>query len=172
MREIALTRGKIAIVDDADYEWLSQWNWHCSEAGYAVRSRKKRPMKVFMHRDILQAHGDQQSDHINGDRLDNRRHNLRVVTVAQNTSNRLRGTRKHSPYKGASPGTRSPNRWYAKITGPDHKRLHLGAFDNARSAAIAHDFAALVLYGPHAAINGVVACHRKYAARCLVPEAT
>lgn len=170
MREIALTRGKVTIVDDADYEWLSQWNWHASAAGYAVRSQKKRgmPKKVYMHREILRATGVQQSDHIDGNKLDNRRANLRIVNILQNTANRLRKKRIHSPYKGAAPGTRSPNRWYAKITGPDHKRIHLGAFDNARSAAIAHDFAALVLFGPHAAINGVLPSFRKYASRCLV----
>jgi len=102
-RTIPLTQGQVALVDEADFEWLAQWKWYArwaenTQSFYAVRNERSvgsssRQRAVFMHREILQLRpGDpRKGDHQNGDTLDNRRSNLRHATSSQNTINsRLR----------------------------------------------------------------------------------
>lgn len=85
------------LVDDADFEWLNEWPWHLT-GGYASRHvySGKSKTRIWMHRLILGLSREDalQADHINRDRLDNRRSNLRAVTADQNRQN-LR------PYRGA-----------------------------------------------------------------------
>ena len=79
-------KNKYAIVDDEDYERLSKMKWHCAHSYnkfYAVRNRPKK----FMHRIILNYDGPLVTDHINGNGLDNRKENLRIVTNAENVVN-------------------------------------------------------------------------------------
>jgi hypothetical protein len=85
MREIPLTQGKVTLVDDADYEWLSMWRWEY-QSGYAVRKEDGRTIR--MHREITDCPPGFDVDHINRNRLDNRRSNLRVVTRWGNNLNR------------------------------------------------------------------------------------
>ena len=94
-REMPLTKGKVAIVDADDYEWLSQWKWSarfCNSIWYAVRgSTCGGKRKDFsMHREILglRAGDGREVDHINRNSLDNRRINLRVSTRKENCANR------------------------------------------------------------------------------------
>ena len=91
MKQISLSRGLFAVVDDADYEWLSRWKWSASTYGYAVRAEtisgrgKSRKRKIFwMHREIMQTPPGKDTDHINGNRLDNRRLNLQICSRSQN----------------------------------------------------------------------------------------
>lgn len=92
MPEIPLTRGKVAIVDEADFEYLSQWKWCCANTGYAVRRRRsaERPGSslIYMHRVIAKVREDEQVDHANCNTLDNRRSNLRTCGSLQNAHNR------------------------------------------------------------------------------------
>src|SRR3990167_5658255 len=81
-RWVPLTRGLFALVDEADFAWVSQWTWCVQRSwkNYAVRRNGRRvsgTYKVRMHRDLLGAAAGQVVDHINGDGLDNRRANLR-----------------------------------------------------------------------------------------------
>ncbi len=97
MKEIQLTQGQVALVDDADYEWLNQWKWfvcwnHHVRSFYAVRnirlpSGQRTTLK--MHRLLLGLErGDpRQCDHINHQTLDNQRGNLRIVTNQENHFN-------------------------------------------------------------------------------------
>ena len=91
-RTLPLTRGREAIVDAADYEWLSQWKWYVSNAGYVMRRDGKYGRLVLLHRLITGL--DEVSpkvavpDHINRNPLDNRRANLRVVSNSSNGQNR------------------------------------------------------------------------------------
>lgn len=89
MKEIPLTQGKFAIVDDEDYEILSQHRWlFNAKTGYASRSTYTPPRTVYMHR-ILLGVSDRGTDvdHINGDKLDNRKCNIRTATRSQNQQN-------------------------------------------------------------------------------------
>ena len=97
MREIPLTQGKVALVDDEDYDFLNQWKWHILNARgleYAVRSiwrgvvnGKERNDTVLMHREIMATPAYLHTDHINRNGLDNRKSNLRVVTNRENAWN-------------------------------------------------------------------------------------
>ncbi len=87
MKEIPLTQGKVALVDDRDYKLVSKFKWSHATQGYAVSINKHLP-RLAMHRLILNArHGDI-SDHIDGNRLNNQRANLRKVTAKENRANR------------------------------------------------------------------------------------
>jgi hypothetical protein len=94
MRKIRVSNGQFAKVDDQDYDFVSQWKWSYSN-GYAMRgiSKWKNGKEIFhkgfkMHREILSAPIGMEVDHINGDKLDNRRSNLRIVTSRINSWNR------------------------------------------------------------------------------------
>ena len=90
MPKIALTKGKFAIVDDEDYEYLNQWKWTFLNTGYVMRRIQKKGHKtkyILMHRLILNTPKGMITDHINRNRLDNRRENLRICTPSQNLCN-------------------------------------------------------------------------------------
>jgi hypothetical protein len=93
MKKIPLTQGKFALVDDEDYDWLMQWKWHATnERGrfYAVRTVWGAKQKsVRMHREILglKYKDGLEGDHANGNTLDDRRCNLRIVTNYENKLN-------------------------------------------------------------------------------------
>lgn len=83
MKKIKLTQGKYALVDNEDFEWLNEVKWFF-DGNYAAR---KSPKKIYMHRLINQTSRDFETDHINRDKLDNRKCNLRSVTSSQNSLN-------------------------------------------------------------------------------------
>jgi len=160
MKEIKLTEGKIALVDDADFEWLNQFKWCAYKSChtfYACRSKylpngKRRP--VQMHREILGlSYGDGiQVDHADGNGLHNFRSNLRVCNASQNSQNRRRNKnmrRKVSQYKGVRLAARG---WWAEITAY-HVRYFFGYFDTEKGAALGYDIAALKLHGDFARLN-------------------
>lgn len=105
MKEIKLTKGQVAIVDDEDFEELNKYKWHATKHRNAFYARRanygKRPHQVYMHRQILE--GVKIVDHINLNSLDNRRSNLRSVNPSQSCLNRniknksgFRGVRVHN----------------------------------------------------------------------------
>ena len=125
-RTIPLSRGMMAVVDAADYEWLSQWTWYANTTRkgghfYALRksSRKSGSKVIYMHRQILGIEGSRvYADHVNGDTLDNRRCNLRAATGIENSMNRGPNRNNTSGYKGVSRSLEwiSEVRWKAQIT--------------------------------------------------------
>ena len=81
--------GKFALVDDADFEWLSQYRWRGMKAArtvYAVATIDRRP--VLMHRMIMDAPKKMTVDHIDHCGFNNQRGNLRLATNAENSRNR------------------------------------------------------------------------------------
>lgn len=123
------------LVDAADAEWLSEWRWCLHNDGYAARweTVDSRFRTVFMHRAILGLeHGDpRKTDHVNRDRLDNRRANLRIATNAENSQNiPAKGGSRH---RGVSFHKQS-GKWMArgKLNGVEH---YLGLYDDEHEAA-------------------------------------
>jgi hypothetical protein len=98
MKKIKLTRNKCAIVDDDVYERLGAFSWHCTDHGYVAR-RSTDNTHHYLHRDIMGPEKGMVVDHINGDRLDNRRENLRIVSQRENTWNST-VARGAVPYRG------------------------------------------------------------------------
>ena len=153
MRQIPLTRGKYTLVDDGDFEWLSQWNWQCVN-GYAVRTIRLetgKRMAVFMHRLILDTPAGMDTDHVNRNPLDNRRANLRAATRGQNLQNSEPRVGCSSRFKGVCWHKRD-HVWQANIR-KDGKFMHLGTFNNELEAAIVYDKAARELFGTFARLN-------------------
>jgi hypothetical protein len=152
MREILLTRGMEAIVDDGDYEWLSQWRWHamrCKNKFYAAR--KPREKVIFMHRLILGAKPNEQVDHIHGNTLDNRRSEIRLATSLQNRWNRPKPRNNKSGFIGVS-WDKWNSSWKCQIRIGGQSK-HLGAFKSAIEAARAYDDACRAIRGEFAVVN-------------------
>jgi len=144
---IPLTRGLHAIVDAEDYEWLSKYKWcaSVSDDGRVYAKRSVRRHVVFMHRMIMQPPKGMVVDHINGNGLDNRRCNLRIVPPAANAQNRRKPVGAKSRFMGVYP---RGDKWEAYV-----RRKYLGRFDDDVTAAKARDREALKVYGAHAWLN-------------------
>lgn len=136
MKHMQLTQGKSAIVDDKDFEFLNQWKWYYHH-GYAARGvyKKGKTRVIFMHRVINQTPFRYETDHINENKLDNRRKNLRTVTSQQNKFNIKKRKTNISGYKGVS-WNKNTKKWRATITF-NYQSIHLGLFDKIEDAAVA-----------------------------------
>lgn len=155
MKTIQLTQGQVALVDDGDFERLSQHKWCASWNHYGFVAVRRRPGggKIFMHREIMNAPDGVDVDHRNRKTLDNIRRNLRLATRSQNMMN---GGAKDTPgrtsiFKGVYRRT-ATGPWIAKIK-KDGKAKHLGSFDREKDAAAAYDKAARELFGEFACTN-------------------
>ena len=151
-KKIPLTQGKVALVDDDDFEWINQWKWYCSH-DYAARPYGKWPHqhKIWMHREINHTPDGYETDHINNNSLDNRRSNLRTCKHSENVKNRSLGRDNTSKYKGVT-WHKASKKWAAQI-GAHNLHFHLGLFSTAGEAAKAYDEAALKKFGKFAKIN-------------------
>ena len=161
MKKIALTGkrglGKFALVDDDWFEFLSKWQWSTNYDGYSKRNKRidGSSRTFFMHRIINQTPYGMLTDHINGEKLDNRKSNLRTVNRQENAMNRRRGKRNNAGFIGVTvSNTKKP--WEARLW---HKGVvhYLGHFDDILEAALVRDTAALFFRGEFAVLNGDVA---------------
>ena len=156
MKQIPLTQGNFALVDDEDFDWLNQWHWHAhSQKGrfYAARNKGTHPFTTLirMHRQIMNAPGNLHVDHINGNTLDNRRENLRLCTRSENGRNQRKRSDNTTGYKGVVL-TKSGMKYYAKIV-VHQQMIYLGCYATAEEAARAYDEAAKKYHGPFARTN-------------------
>jgi len=154
--ELVLSNGSIAIVDANDFIRVSQYSWYLHKGGYAARKLKlnKVSKTIFLHHFVTETDYKYIVDHINGNRLDNRKQNLRIVTAQQNAFNRSVNRYKNSSqYKGVF-WSKEKKLWLSliKIKG---KSNHLGYFNTEIDAAIAYNENAKTLFGEYARLNDV-----------------
>ena len=146
LKKIRLTSGDDVIVDKNDFDYLNQWNWYLSITGYAYRyswdkdksktlSKKdkwKAHKGIYMHRLVNDTPCGFETDHINRNKLDNRKCNLRTVNRRQNTINRGLNKNNTSGYKGIY-FDKKTNKWCVEIKN-NYKKIWLGRFDNIYNA--------------------------------------
>ena len=159
MKTIQLTQGKVALVDDIDFEHLNNHKWHAAKTHrgtyYAARKIRLADGKqgtIFMHREVLGLNqGDPNCDHKNHNELDNRRDNLRRCTPLQNMQNQRPHRNGSSAFKGVC-WNKKREKWQVQIRWEGHKK-HLGYFDNEIEAAMAYDIVAVRYFGEFASLN-------------------
>lgn len=148
MKEIQLTHGKVTVVDDDDFESLNQYKWYRASHGYVVRNRLKKEgggsTKIYMHRQIARCVEDQIVDHISGDKLDNRRGNLRICTTAQNVRNCCVSKNNKLGVKGVS---LSMGKYYMARVFHEGRVKFCKRFKTIEEAKSAYDFHAKLHHG-------------------------
>ncbi len=160
MKQISLTQGKYALVDDEDFEWINRWKWCYSITSdlreYAKRGATGHNTIFLMHRMILSARSSEIVDHRSGNGLDNRRDNLRFCTRSENAWNMAKMRDNTSGFKGVS-WDKSRNKWFCKIA-VGCQQIPLGRFDDAEDAAHVYNQAATQLHGEFARLNLLDVC--------------
>jgi hypothetical protein len=146
MKTIPLTKCAQAIVDDADFATLSRYSWYLSTSGYATRvaGGRKNKIRIRMHRVITECPFGLFVDHINGNKLDNRRANLRIATKQQNGFNRDKQRNNTSGFKGVT-WDKARRKWVAQLN-ISGKHYYLGRFENILDAKKAHDESAAKMH--------------------------
>lgn len=145
---VPLTQGKHAIIDGIDAERILCHRWRVDAYGYAIKGGGKDT--ITMHRFLVATAPGEEVDHINRDKLDNRRCNLRVVTHTQNCVNTEIRRNNTSGFKGVR--LNKGQYWAAHIR-VNYRQIHLGHFATAEDAARAYDAAAREHFGEFAFLN-------------------
>lgn len=166
MKRINLTKGFVAIVDDADFDYLNQFSWHSNVQPTTVYADRKQricggsQIHTPMHRMIVGALPHQLVDHRDGNGLNNRRSNLRICDVVKNGGNRrIIASNNTSGFKGVS-FHKPTGKWVAYIgkkIGGKSKMVRIGGFDTPILAAVAYNDAASEYFGPFAKLNPIPA---------------
>lgn len=166
MKLIQLTRGQFTVVDDEDFDYLVKWNWYALKAKhgfYAVRNGPrpapgKRQTMILMHRVILarklgiDSSEISETDHEDGNKLNNQRFNLHNVTSAENLQGfRTKWKGSRSQYRGVS-WNKNDKRWQAVVTA-NGKRHYGGQYETEEEAARVRDRLALEVTGKRASLN-------------------
>jgi hypothetical protein len=158
-KEIQLTQGQVAIVDDDMYDYLNQWKWYANKLKgkyYAVRNlrlNKKYAGALLMHRVIMNPIKGLVVDHVNGLTLDNRKENLRICTQADNMKNQKLSTNNKTGFRGVS--WHKNKKVFESRIHSNNIRYHLGIYNNSIDAARAYNEAAIKYHGEFANINKI-----------------
>ena len=138
MKTINLTQGKVALVDDEDFEELNKYKWFAFKNGntfYALRSAKtinKKRKVIYMHRVLANTPDGMNTDHKDRDGLNNQKSNLRACTYAENCRNKLKAPNNTSGYKGVH-FHKASQKWTAYLR-VDKKAISFGYFDSKEMA--------------------------------------
>ena len=155
MKEILLTKGYIAFVDDDDYEKLNRFSWHVAvrpHTNYAGSGSGRQRNYKLMHNLVLATPAGMMVDHIDRNGLNNQKSNLRLSTRSQNFYNSVKRKGNRSGFKGVL--QRPSGQFYAAI-GYKGKKLFLGNYPTAQEAAVAYNKKAVELAGAFARLNEV-----------------
>lgn len=157
MKEIQLTRGKVALVDDEDFHRFNKFKWNASNhsrngnnLSYAQRSiigKDGKKYNIYLHRIILRPYNGLVIDHINGNSLDNRKCNLRECKTGENSMNMKKPATNTSGYKGVSWDKRS-NKWSVKIS-LNNKTINIGTYKDIKDANDAYINASKKYHGKY-----------------------
>lgn len=128
---------------DVEDRWIEKHQWHLGWTGYAITNIEKRPTP--MHRILMQAPKGVEVDHINHDKLDNRRENLRLVTHAQNMWNQQKRADNKSGFRGVSWSSRK-RKFVAQIK-VNGQHYFLGHYDSPADASKAYETKSKELHG-------------------------
>lgn len=162
MKEITLTKGYVALVDDEDYEWLNQYKWHAdvrknTKNVYAKRTTwvNRKVGGVLMHRQILGIldKPEIEGEHKDRNGLNNQRENIRQATRSQNLWNTSSAKNATSKYLGVY-WYKTRSQWKSEIM-KDRKRKCLGYYQHESDAAMAYNTAAKELHGEFANLNQI-----------------
>ena len=154
---IILTNGGCTYVDKEDYQQFNKYNWYRSKAGYASRHKRinGKSLSIVLHREVLQlpvlCKGGVEVDHINQNKLDNKKSNLRKCTHQQNKYNVSGQKNKTSKHKGVC-WQPQRNKWVAQIR-IKGKNTCLGTFETEEEAATTYNIAAKTHHGEFAWVN-------------------
>lgn len=137
MKKISLTKRKFAIVDEKDFDFLNKWKWYCNPFGYAVREQsvgKNKSINIFMHRLINRTPMGLDTDHIDGNRLNNCKSNLRTLPHNKNMFNLRTAKNNNSGHRGVS-WVKSLKKWRSYIN-LNRRQFHLGLFSSLGEAIL------------------------------------
>jgi hypothetical protein len=146
VKEISLTQGKVALVDDCDFEHLSRFRWYAFRTPYMWYARRNESAliaprtTIWMHRAILGAQAKQIVDHLDDNGLNNTRANIRLCTKSQNGTRQRKYTIANSRFKGVTP---HGNGWVAQIWRGEGVKGYIGFFHTEQEAAMAYDIEAV-----------------------------
>jgi hypothetical protein len=158
MKEVQLTQGYVALVDDEDYETVVGYNWAVSirpNTCYASSNlfQGRNAARIYLHRFILKLPPEIQVDHKDRDGLNCQRYNMRLADWQRNGQNIIQPqTESGSGYRGVYKHHYS-ERWIARIRDNTGRKRYLGTFETAEQAAAAYDEAALLYHGEFAVLN-------------------
>ena len=159
MKEIQLTQGKVALVDDEDYEYLMQWKWYVNNfrgKSYAVRNfkiAKGNRTAILMHREIMIPKKGFVIDHVDSNTLNNLKNNLRICTQGENLTNQKIYKNNKSGYKGVYL-CKKGNKYKAEIR-KNNIKYFLGFYIEIKDAARAYNEAAIKYHGEFANLNKI-----------------
>lgn len=153
MKEIKLTQGYVALVDDEDFEYLNQFSWHADKSKTNIYASRKitvngKRINQRMQWDVM---GNKWCDHIDLNGLNNQKSNLRKCTKQQNNMNQKPRKNSSSKFKGVS-WKKKINKWQSQIEF-NKKGIYIGVFQSEIEAAKAYDKKALELFGEFAWLN-------------------
>jgi len=157
MKEIMLTKRQVALVDDEDFEWLSQWKWHAYKDRYTYYARRNEYKNgkwrtIHMHREILGLYdAGAKADHKDHNGLNNQRYNLRASTLSQNCANVTKRGNASSKYLGVS-WNKLERKWRVRVN-KEGVTEYYARFDDENEAALAYNVAAIKFHGEFANLN-------------------